>query len=518
MGDLVRFPNTKGSRTAANMLGAARIHRLRTALGVQPSPTLSPTDQKTVAEALYKLLQEIEREHGVKKAQVMREAGLGGDGDSTKHLSRYAIKPDGNRARLRKRTGGYEKIAKAAAKLSARDESEVLVEVFGQASFWQKTGTREPEPEFEELADRLRYIMDAVARKHDLTAFFQDVKKGGGVAVASSHCWRKEMELGRPLAPHEIDMEFHFGDYYGGPQIWPIEFDQPTYEAEDANGEHVPVYPSLVLGAWRFDPFRVIVSAQLNDPDGSVRPITGPVEGRSMIQLRLCIVPTGKNLEATPALRVQWTVELSSLRTDAVASPAEGGAGPADPSSCHATRILTFPWWSMPPLKQGRSNTFGRSGSDILDCEAVVDTDTIPIQLGEYFREDYSDLSETAAVAAGVRFLPIYGKVCEDWFGLQTSKNQYDPMKERLAYRKQGIAEWPISESPSAEFSFDVLADALHRCLCDPSNGLDKQFERQAESLKCTYDERLRIAREERADGWKQVKERWEPFSPSADD
>ncbi len=518
MGDLIHFPKTNVSKAATGMTGAARVYRLRKALTAQPSPTLSPIDQKTVAEALHKLLREIEDKHRIKKAQVMREAGLGGEGDSTKHLSQYAILPGANPARLRKKAGGYEKLVKAAARLASLDESEVLLEVFGQASFWQMAGTREPEREFEELAHRLRHIAVAVARKHDLTAFFRHVKKGGGVMTPSAECWRKELVWARPLAPNEIDVEFHFGDF-GGPQIWPIEFDQPTYEAEDGSGDHVPVYPSLVLGAWRFDPFPVSVSAQLDNPDGSAGSISGTVEGQSTVELRLCIVPIGKNLEATPALRVEWTVALSSLSTHPAASPTERDSGTADDPACDTTPILSFPWAHMPPLKKGRSKTFGRTGSSDCDvpCEAIVETDPISSQFAAYFREHYTDLSETASPAVGVRFLPILGGVCEDWFGLETSENQYDPMQQRLADRIQRIAEWPLSEYPSAEFSFATLADAMHRCLCDLSNGLDQQLERQAESLKRVYYEHLRIALEERADGWEQVKKRWEGFASSAD-
>jgi hypothetical protein len=518
MGDLIRFPSNNGAKPTTNLSGSAQASRLRKALGPQPGPVLSPTDQKTVAEALHKLLQEIEDKHHIKKAQVMREAGLGGEGDSTKHLSQYAIPPGANPARLRKKAGRYEKLAKVAAKLARLDESEVLLEVFGQASFWQMTGTREPEPEFEELANRLRLIMVAVARKHTLTAFFRDVKKGGGVATPNADCWRREVELGRQLAPHEIDVEFHFG-HFGGPQIWPIEFDQPTCEAEDGNGDHMPVYPSLVLGAWRFDPFPVTVFSQINDAGESVLPISWVVEGRSTIELRLCIVPIGKNLEATPALRVECTVALSSPGTDASPSPIECGAATTDCPSSAGSPILTFPWQGMPPLKKGRSRTWGHNGvGDLVACEVVVETDPIPSQFGAYFREEHANPSEPASMAAGVRFLPIYGKVCEDWFGLETLEDQYDPMQQRLANRALGVAQWPGSEAPSTEFAFGTLADAVHRCLCDPINGIDKQFEHQAEFLKRVYDAHLRVAREERAGGWEQVNRRWERFGPSTND
>jgi hypothetical protein len=59
--------------------------------------------------------------------------------------------------RLCQNTKPYEKIAKAAAKLAALDEEEVLLEVFGHADFAQG-GARKPAPEFEQLASRQRFV------------------------------------------------------------------------------------------------------------------------------------------------------------------------------------------------------------------------------------------------------------------------------------------------------------------------------------------------------------------------
>ncbi len=512
--EAARAKNTEASR-------AERLHRLRKALADKPK--LSLADQETVAQALYGLLQRTEKDHRIPKAHVMREAGLGGEGDSTKHLSQYAIPPDGNSERLRKKAGPYEKLAKAAAKLADLDEGQVLMEVFDQASFWRSTGTREAAEEFEELAKRLRYVINAVARKHDLGSFFQDVKKCGGVITPNADSWRREEEMGRLLQPHEIEVQFHFGGF-GGPQKWPIEFDQLTYEAEDGNGDHVPVYPSLVLGAWQFNPFPVGVEAQMTDVHGSANPISGTVEGRSTIELRLCIVPIGRSLEATPALRVQWTVALSSLRAASVAAPDKIDAGVGDSSSCDGAPILNFhSSVHMPLLKRGKSKIVGHSveGDREVDCEAFVESDMIPNPFRAYFGDLDSAVSETVDSAVGVRFLPLTGKACEDWFGLRISDDHYDPMQQRLADRIQGnnVVDWfCLSESPSTQFGFDTLADMIDRCLCDTANGLDIQLESQAESLRRAYDEHRRLAVRQRAEGWECVKKRWEAFSSAGPD
>jgi hypothetical protein len=520
-----RKPSQKDEAARAKNTGAARaeqIQRLRKALGDkdQPGPKLlargqkAPSaDQLTVARALHGLLQRIENDHRISKAKVMREAGIGEEGDSTKHLSQYAIPPGKTTSRLCIKARPYEKLAKAAARCARLDEGDVLMEVFGKASFWHSMGAREAAEEFEELARRLRYVMDAVARKHDLGAFFRDVKKCGGVIIPSFDSGSREQVMGRLLTPDEIEVKFYFGDFggiYGGPQRWPIEFYQLSYEATDGNGDHVPVYPSLVLGAWRFKPFRVDISAQMTDANGSLHPTSKTVEGQSTIELRLCIVPWGKSMEATPALRVQWTV-------------AQVEAEVGDTSSCGPAQLLHFQY--MPLLKRGRSKLVGHSiaGDHDVDCEAFVESDTLPNPFREYFGDLEPVTSEMVDMdgADGVRFLPLNGRVCEDWLELRISENHYDPMQQRLADRIQGknLADWSsLGDTPSMEFSFGTLADMIDRCLCDASKGLDVQFENQAEFLRRTYNEHRSLARRERAEGWDRVKKRWEAFSSASPD
>jgi hypothetical protein len=159
-----RKPSQKDEIVRAT--NTARAKQIQRALGDtnQAGPRLRSADQEIVAHALYGLLEQIEKDHRISKAEVMREAHLGGDGDSTKHLSQYAIPKGGSPKRLRKKAGSYAKLARAAAKLSGLDEDEVLMEVFGQASFWSSMGAREPAEEYEELATRLRYIMMRLRR------------------------------------------------------------------------------------------------------------------------------------------------------------------------------------------------------------------------------------------------------------------------------------------------------------------------------------------------------------------
>jgi hypothetical protein len=511
-----RLPKTD-EQPAPSVNRIERCHRLRAALKGQASQRLPEADRVTVAEALYGLLQRVERERHIPKAKVLREAGFGSDGDSTKHLSQYAIRPDASRKRLRKTVGPYEKIAKVAANLANMDENEVLLEIFGQASFWQSVGTRQAGAEFEELAAHLTYVMEGIARGLGLAEFFQAVENGGGVLTPRADSWIREQETGQLLRPEEIAVEFDFDPAWGS-QLWPIEFYQPTEEAEDGNGDHIPVYPSLILGAWPVDnPFPINVTAEVTETDGSVHVVSGVVEGKNEIELRLCIVPVGRALAATPALRVQLNSALSPLISGADASPNRSGICLADSGSPHDGVLLTFPWVSMPMLRRGKSRVAGRSVANHQDivCDIIVKDDVVPRFVKDYF----VDLAAKPGSAGGVRFLPITGAVCEDWFGFALSKNHYDPMRQRVADRSLG---YPIAclsftlDSPSAKFRSDTLADIIHRCLCDPSDGLDIRLKDRAELLRGVYADALGLGVRQRQEGWERVKKRWAPPSSSA--
>lgn len=535
--DKIPYPNPHNEPFRADR--ADRVRLLRNALGANPTPKLGAADQEAVSRDLHRLLQRVQEERGIAKSKILRQARIGDEDDSTKHLSQYATPPNRKPARLTKKVTAYANLARAAAKLAGLEEDDALLEVFGRASFWQSTITRQASPEFEELAARLRLVMDGIARKFDLTGLFVDVLKSGGVLDTRPDCFWRERDTSTLLTPQDIGLEFDFGGF-GGPQAWPIEFYQPTTETETGTGDQIPVYPSLVLGAWWLDhpfpaavgnemtdardlwfrgkiipTFPVSVIAEVTDADGSTRTISGTVKGRHEVELRLCIVPVGKTLEATPALRVQLSSALSPL-TSYSATPSFESETPATESvPCHTIPILTFPWEQMPPLRPGKSKVVGRSASGDRDVECEIDIkgDVMPRIIREYF--------DDANSVIGVRFLPITGAICEDWFSFTASQNHYDPMQRRLAQREQGsaIADlYLIRESPAAKFRFDTLADIIDRCLCDGVDGLDMRLQDRAELRKGLYDDALRVARRHREEGWSLVEKRWAPPSHASDD
>ena len=349
MGDLIHLPNRESGNKPTKAEVDARasqteafrteqIRRLRIALDGQPSRKLSPADQKTVAEALHKLLERVGEET---KAAVLRAVKI-----SSKHLSHYAIPEGGSPAGLRKKVARYVEIAQAATRLAKLNEGDVLWEVFGQASFWKRaTGTPEPAREFEDLAERLRLIMEGVARKHQLTDFFRDVERACVAPAASRECFRQVEKTGQLLTPKEIKIAFE--DKW--PQEWPIEFYQPSWEAETETGDLLPAYPTVVLGSWWLgDPFSVNVTAEITDVDGSIRAVSGRVQGRYEVELRLCIAPIGKAMEATPALRVHSGATLSPLFNSAAPPPAGTSSSVGVVAADDAAPVLIFPDRSWP--------------------------------------------------------------------------------------------------------------------------------------------------------------------------
>lgn len=503
---------------------AERVLQLRRAIAPDLAPKLGATDQEAVSRAVYGLLQRMQEERGISKAFVMREARLATEGDSTKHLLQYATPPHRKPARLNKKIAPYVKLAQTVARLAALDEDQTLLEVFGGASFWQSTATREASREFVELAERLRFVMGGISRKYNLAKFFSDVLNGGGVLTFDHISYMRD-ESGM-IPPENMDLIF---DFNFGPQIWPIQFYQPTEEAEDGNGDTVPVYPSIVLGTWEIgESVPVNITTQFADADGHKQEISGDVDGSLQVELQLCIVPTGQNLEATPALRVQLIGALSPLWSCAppLSIPPEIIGGKT--RSSVSGPILRFPSTHMLPLTKGVEEVRGQwswgggqndFGSDAnVKCEMKVQKDQEFPRLvrdyfggGEYF-ENVNRMEPYRRWGAYVRFLPITGAVCEDWFGFEARANRYNRSEQRLANLELGFAlaeRYNWSESPSAKFKFQTIADTIDFSLCERVDGLDMLFQARAEFLTTRYDKEISAARRSRDEGWEVVQERW---------
>ena len=129
MGEVVGFPGAArdDQRAAANQrdLRRERASALRPKL--ETGQMMLRPDQLAVAENLWRVLERVEA-GGTKKASVLREAGIGSFGDSTKHLGHYAVNPAWpeerkNKARLNKKVKTYHRCSRETRRLRPRRDA-----------------------------------------------------------------------------------------------------------------------------------------------------------------------------------------------------------------------------------------------------------------------------------------------------------------------------------------------------------------------------------------------------------
>jgi hypothetical protein len=490
--NIVDFPRserpTAGQIAAQDRRGREeRIDQLRSVLG--ENHKMGGEDQITVAQALYDLLDRIERQHRITKAKILREAGKGSEGDSTKHLSHYAIPRDlpleeiqRRSARLRKGTEPYKNIARAAARLADLDEGNVLLQVFEQASFWRGVG-REAAPGFVELAFRLRFVADGISKKYDLDTFFREVERAGVSPAPTRECIQRNAEdhrlFGEQIAieyyPLNPDLtEIFSTDVWLG---WPIELNQLTWLClSEEGGHYLPAYPSLILGAWKLgNPFPI----SIRNRSEAKEPVSA--QGWPAVVLRFCIAPVGKERSATPVLRIDLLAYIEVQVGSLWRTPHWFGLRP------------WLPWVTIANYE--------------MQIERVPKL-TPPFASRDVERHWSEDYPNTL-------FLPINGTVCEDWLSFPISQNLYN------------VDEWPVDErplhdralghlllenfhpAPFSSFGSDTLAGLVDAALCDPTAGLDLLLEQQVNRRQTAFEASRAAVRDSRDKGWEVVTKRW---------
>jgi hypothetical protein len=473
--NVVDFPSpkrpTREERAAQDHLDRAeRVSRLREVLG--QNPKMGGEDQIIVAQALHDLLERI----GIPKRKVLDEAHIGSLADSTKHLSQYAI-PRGlspeeiQKKRLTKKSGPYKRIAEAAARLAGLDEGDTLLEVFGQANFWQHESVREARPDFEELASRLRFVAERISAKYELTKFFGDVETAGVLPAPTPECVQQSAEneylVGEeipigffPPSPERFDFDGRTIDSF---LEWPIELNQFTWSCESEQGGDLLTYPAVVLGAWTLgSPFPVSLTRNPNQAKTSE---SG--QGWPAVVLRFCIAPIGKDRFATPVLRVDsfaW--------------------------------IEHYYWVPLAPVTTTVENY-------------EINIERVP-KLLPPFGPGEKDRHASAVMQPPILFLPINGKVCDEWFSFPASQDIYRvdgwPLRDRAL--GDSLSHCPAL-APFSTFGADTLAGIVDDALCNPTAGLDRLLEQQVKRLQDAFEASRKAARDLRDQHWEIVKDRW---------
>ena len=443
MGEVVRLPRGSGQEAEAEARAqrAARFEALERALRARP--LMGRADQLRAAEALWRLLHRAEQGN-VRKAQVLRAAGIGTEADSTKHLSQYALDPSlpevrKERARLNKRPHKYREIAEAAAGLAGWDAREAVLEVFQETTLAGTRPGQEAAPEYEALGRTLREIADAVATKHGLQEYFREVAR-------SRPCLRVlyDEDVHGPtdkLRPQDIDVYF---DEKSDGLDWPISFHEGSGDRDlhDWYGS-VPPYPTIVLGKWNVGgEFRICI-----EPDaGTDRSGRAPPENRTVIggqysaELRLCIIPEGPDMIPTGALRI---ASLFSCVPSWIEDDRTGPFIGFDDQISHPDEEHES-WSGIMPDKKDVWCRLRRVSGDEPDLIAQYDLRR----------------------SRGCRFLPLTGQVCQDWLGMELVDSDWPPREKPLHVRVLGPALLDLEYlSGISPFPTASIASELDRCL-----------------------------------------------------
>ncbi len=281
----IQNPSSKQNRAAT----AARASKIRDAVR---GAKLSPTEQERVAENMWRILAESERQ-GVAKIVVLHAGGAGNEGDSTKRLERFALNPDLEPAKKRIKAGRltkgadkYIRIAEAAGRLTQTDADAYVADLFNGTRFAAAGDTSVTEDVYVELAELTRMLCIGVARKHELQRVFR--------ACDERHlCYYGSLRQNRDDRWSQVWRGFADGTRVSG-----LLTDQSSWAMP---------YPSVLVG-WtdlvQDLPFRVS-AANGNPAPAEVtadRVLDDVVlKGTLKLEVRLALLPLGPGGEPEPA-------------------------------------------------------------------------------------------------------------------------------------------------------------------------------------------------------------------------
>jgi len=285
-------------------LARARAASIRAA--VQASPKLSPAERLRVAENMWAIFAEAER-NGFTNAQVLVEAGQGTKEESTKRLPRFAIDPslppdmkNNRQDNLSKTARPYISLATSAAKILRRHEDEFVATLFAGTHFTANVADLIVNDEDEvsiELATVVRQICSGITRKYGLAKSFRLIE-------SRSLCRYYDSLRQNVMGSWDIWKSFNDGTLVDGLQ-------------DDEHFWSLP-YPHVLLG-WsslvKGLPFqlRQRIPGSGNEPTqyhDMIKADGSPwiVEGRLDIEVRLGILPVGAGGEPEAVFLTRlWT-------------------------------------------------------------------------------------------------------------------------------------------------------------------------------------------------------------------
>jgi hypothetical protein len=142
------------------------------------------TERRSVARNLWEILDRLEKGPiGIRKVAVLIAAGKAQDGDSTKHLERYALRPGLSEADEAKRSKRlvqavrvYVEIARKAAELAGSDPDIAELEVLQGSRYLSDLPPERPDdPDAraaDVIAEALRRMTERLSQRFDLPGYF----------------------------------------------------------------------------------------------------------------------------------------------------------------------------------------------------------------------------------------------------------------------------------------------------------------------------------------------------------
>jgi hypothetical protein len=147
------------------------------------------TERRSVARNLWEILDRLEKiPNPIRKVDVLIAAGKAQEGDSTKHLERYALRPGLSEAdevkrskRLVQAVRVYVEIARKAAELAGSDPDTAELEVLQGSRYLSDLPPERPDdPDAraaDVIAEALRRMTDRLSQRFNLSQYFENCER-----------------------------------------------------------------------------------------------------------------------------------------------------------------------------------------------------------------------------------------------------------------------------------------------------------------------------------------------------
>lgn len=184
------------------------------------------TERRSVARNLWEILDRLEKiPNPIRKVDVLIAAGKAQEGDSTKHLERYALRPGLSEADEAKRSKRlvqavrvYVEIARKAAELAGSDPDTAELEVLQGSRYLSDLPPERPnDPDAraaDVIAEALRRMTDRLSQRFNLPQYFENCERNrlipAETASESQARWRQKGKPNPkiPGEPFETDSCF----------------------------------------------------------------------------------------------------------------------------------------------------------------------------------------------------------------------------------------------------------------------------------------------------------------------